>query len=421
VAYNSSSHSHAAQTNPAKTGNLFQRDGGIHGYLVWQMRDSIRAGLPDFSIFYTAGHVLDSVNGSRLYDDNLQEQLQRSFSPQAVERRGSILPFNHLPFEALLFVPLVHFSYLTAYLVWLAINLSLLLLTLIILRRHLACLGRTPFWLWALACLGFGPIFIALVQGQDSILLLFVCSLAFVLLRRQSDFRAGCCLAGGLSKYHLVFPVFVALSWRKRLVPGFLTIAVLLAAISLMITGWQGLLNYPRYVWQSEHNSNYVWNQTTANTANLRGLISAVLPNQPRFGLFALVIGSIIVFGAMLHLSRRVVGASPTDFCMIVALDLIGTLLLSYHVYIHDLSLLFLAIALVFETLLFDGAVSPWVGRTLQSCMAVLLCSPVYLVLALHYVQLQVLAVVLLVFFVAGLRQLTGSQPRTSASISAQA
>jgi hypothetical protein len=75
----------------------------------------------------------------------------------------------------------------------------------------------------------------------------------------------------------------------------------------------------------------------------------------------------------------------------------------------------------MFETLLLDGAVSPWVQRTLQSCMAVLLCSPVYLVLALHYAQLQVLAVVLLVFFVAGLRQFTGSQPRTSASRSAPA
>src|ERR1700751_152934 len=116
----------------------------IHGYLLWQMRECIRAGLPDFSIFYTAGRVLHSVNGSRLYDDNLQEQLQRSFSPQAVDRRGSILPFNHPPFEALLFFPLVHFSYLRAYLVWLAITLSLLLLTLTILRRQLACLGRSP-------------------------------------------------------------------------------------------------------------------------------------------------------------------------------------------------------------------------------------------------------------------------------------
>jgi Glycosyltransferase family 87 len=390
----------------------------IHAYLLWQMRDSISAGLPDFSIFYTAGRVLQSAGGSHLYDDNLQERLQRSFSPQAVERRGSILPYNHPPFEALLFLPLVHLSYLRAYLVWLAINLILLFFTLTILRLHLACLGSTPFWLWALASLAFAPIFITLVQGQDSILLLFFCSMAFALLRKKSDFWAGSFMGAGLYKYHLVLPLFLALSWRKHLLVGFLIIAVLLAGLSLYITGWHGLLNYPQYVWQSEHNAKYVWNQTTANTANLRGLLSAFFPNLPRFNLALLLICSLIVFGAMLHVSRRVVDASPARLALIFGLDLIGTVLLSYHAYIHDLSLLFLAIVLMFENLLIEGAGSPWVRRRLQICMALLWCSPVYLVLALHYVQLRALAALLLIFFVTGLAQLTFSQPRTSASVS---
>jgi Glycosyltransferase family 87 len=393
----------------------------IHGYVLWQMRQSIPAGLPDFSIFYTAGRVLETAGGSRLYDEDLEERLQRSFSPQAVERRGSILPYNHPPFEALIFVPLVHFSYLTAYLLWLAINLIVLFITLALLRRHLARLGSAPFWLWALASLAFAPIFIALVQGQDSILLLFCCSMAFVMLHKNWVLSAGSLLGAGVYKYHLVLPLVVALAWRRRLLSGFLMVALFLAGLSLSITGWHSLVAYPRYVWQSEHNSTYVWNQTTANTANLRGLISALLPTHPRLKLASLVTSSMLLFGAMLYLSRKIVGAGPARISMVVALDLIATLLLSYHVYIHDLSLLFLAIVLVFENLLTGGAVSPWAERTLRTSMALLFCSPVYLVLALHYAQLQALAVVLLVFFVAGLKQLTWSAGRTSASISVPA
>ena len=54
----------------------------LQGYVLWQARQSIPLGLPDFSIFYTAGQIVRDGHGGRLYDDALQESLQRSFSPQ---------------------------------------------------------------------------------------------------------------------------------------------------------------------------------------------------------------------------------------------------------------------------------------------------------------------------------------------------
>jgi hypothetical protein len=119
----------------------------LHGYVLWQARRSVPAGLPDFSIFYTAGRILRAGHGARLYDDTLQESLQRSFSPLAMERRGSILPYNHPPFEALLFVPLARFSYLTAYAIWLGINLILLFSVPLLLRPRLRVLGKAPVYL----------------------------------------------------------------------------------------------------------------------------------------------------------------------------------------------------------------------------------------------------------------------------------
>jgi hypothetical protein len=76
----------------------------LHGYVLWQARRFIPQGLADFSIFYTAGRIVRDGNGARLYDDALQESVQHSFSPPALESRRTILPYNHPPFEAILFV-----------------------------------------------------------------------------------------------------------------------------------------------------------------------------------------------------------------------------------------------------------------------------------------------------------------------------
>ena len=83
--------------------------------------------------------------GTRLYDDSLQEPVQRSFAPLAAERRGgAILPYNHLPFEVVLFVPLARFSFVTAYAIWLILNVALLCSIPCLLRKRLPELGETP-------------------------------------------------------------------------------------------------------------------------------------------------------------------------------------------------------------------------------------------------------------------------------------
>src|ERR1700737_2616415 len=118
----------------------------LHGDVLGRARQSIPEGLPDFSGSYTAGLLLRDGYGSRLYDDDLQESVQRSFSPLAVQKRGTILPYLHLPYEALLYAPLARFSYLTAYAIWLAVNLALLCAIPLLLRERLEALGKAPLY-----------------------------------------------------------------------------------------------------------------------------------------------------------------------------------------------------------------------------------------------------------------------------------
>ena len=85
--------------------------------MFFSLRREIAAGYPDFTIFYTAGKAVNEGRGRQLYDLETQLALQRGFAPE-VKRRENALPFNHPPFEALLFVPLASLPYVTAYLVW---------------------------------------------------------------------------------------------------------------------------------------------------------------------------------------------------------------------------------------------------------------------------------------------------------------
>jgi len=124
-----------------------------------------------------------------------------------------------------LFVPLARFSFVTAYAIWLILNVALLCWIPCVLRKRLPALGKAPLYLWLLACFAFYPIFMALIQGQDSILLLFLYCLAYEALERRSELAAGGWLALGLYKYHLVLP-FVGSLWRRnKLIAGFLTAA----------------------------------------------------------------------------------------------------------------------------------------------------------------------------------------------------
>jgi hypothetical protein len=380
--------------------------------VLWQARESIPQGLPDFSGAYTAGLILRDGQGDRLYDDALQESLQRSFSPIAVQKRGTILPYIHLPYEALVYLPLAHFSYLTAYGIWLGVDLVLLGSIPFLLRRQLSALGKVPVYLWLLACLSFYPIFVSLIQGQDSVLLLFLYCLAWRSLERGSELVSGSWLALGLYKYHLVVAFVLPLWRRKKLLAGFLSSATILGLISLAVTGWSSLVRYPSYLWGTEHDLKYGFNNLPGLIANIRGLISGIVSSShPQIQTVLTALLSAIVLLTMMYAARKTPVADFAVRQALIALLLVGTILISYHLYVHDLSPLFLALVLVLEILLSRPAIPKWTRRTLWVCIAILFFSPLYLVLSLRYGQLRLMAVVLIVLFLALLSLLRSLGP----------
>jgi hypothetical protein len=388
---------------------------------VWALNGATQAipqGFPDFSVFYTAGRIVAAGNGTRLYDESLQDSVQRSFAPQAVLARGT-LPYIHPPFEALPFVPLAHLSYLQAYAVWMIINVALIVSIPFLLRPHLHALGRLPLFLWLLALFAFYPVYRTLIQGQDSILLLFLYCLAYSSLAGGAKVASGIFLAPGMFKYHLVAP-FAFLLWRKKkFIAAFVSTGVALGLVSLVITGWKGLLQYPKYVWASEHELRFVSLSRPGLMVNLRGLMSGLVPAaNPTVGLALNLTLSVIVFLIMMWASSKTEWADSRQRQGMVALGQVGTVLLSYYIFPHDLSLLFLALALTLNVLLSKPAVAPGTKAVLFSCVAILFFSPLYLILSLLYIQLRLLAIVLIILFVGllGLMRSLWDEPGASAA-----
>src|SRR5215467_5043676 len=92
----------------------------IHAIIVYQTLPLLRRGYQDFTIFYTAGRILQGGQTGSLYDLKAQYKLQQDFASFVAIRKGP-LPYNHPPFEALLFLPLAYLPFWSAYLLWTAL------------------------------------------------------------------------------------------------------------------------------------------------------------------------------------------------------------------------------------------------------------------------------------------------------------
>ncbi|HZQ25471.1 MAG TPA: glycosyltransferase family 87 protein [Terriglobales bacterium] len=388
----------------------------LHVIVLRQEWWAIPIGFPDFSIFYTAGTILREGHGNELYDQQLQEAVQGSFAAEGIANRGSILPYFHPPFEAVFFVPFTFVPYLAAYLIFAALNLAFVISTCLILRKQLLIFSSLPLWLWILTALGFTPIFIALMQGQDSIFLLFCYAMAYVSLRRSSDLQAGAWLGFGLCKYHLLLPFMLAflMERRKKVIAGFLLVVVVLGIVSFVAIGWQGLRSYPQFAWMSEHSMRYRWNNFHGNTTNLRGLLLSLLPFRWQLHSRAVLIVVIALSMCVLSVVDYAwVRANPENSVCVdlrFALNLLGTLLVSYHTFAQDMSLLFMAILLVFNVLFRNPKLGEWQRKALLVSGALLFCAPIYLVLVLAFGQLSAITWLLLFFFISLLSLMFRSQ-----------
>ena len=301
----------------------------------------------DFRGSYAAG-VLARTDPSHLYDLGQQMRVQVDL----VGPENGWLMFIQPPYEALLFVPFSLLPYRAAYLLYLAFNIVLIVPCFLLARDAFSHVIDPWQPKPGLLFFFFVPLFVALVQGQASIRLLLFCCAAWHELKRGRDFNTGLLLALALFKMQVAIPLTVLLIiWRGfRLLAGFAAGIVIVLAVSLWLVGLRGvealgrLLVGSTLITGESASAQLATAQYPEVMPNLRGLLYGCGGRHlPHSWLLTVTLALSAVLLLWIAYLLRGEQDKATGF----ALATIGALLLSYHLYIHDLTLLLLPIALL--------------------------------------------------------------------------
>jgi hypothetical protein len=296
-----------------------------------------RAGQTDFRTFYTAGHMLRTGADFYNYDSELSQQ------SALVSPNGYALPFMSPPYTALLFVPFSLVRYWPAYRLFAALNLCLCAIAIKIMRPQLPSLNARWRPLTPLLFLSFMPLAVALTLGQVSILLLLLYCACFAAMQSSKPFLAGILLSLALIKFQVALPIaFLFLLWRQwRFLTGFLTGATSLSLLSILITGPRAFEAYGRSLFLMSHAASNAageakYGMFPAQMPNLYGFFHTLSSGAP-WGVALTILCSLFV----LFWAARQKPSLP--------LALLAAILVSYHLYLYDLTLLLLPMTLVFN------------------------------------------------------------------------
>lgn len=365
----------------------------INAVLFWNARDRVKRGYPDFTIYYTAGTMLRRGLAGQMYDNIAQFRIQQEFAGDVATRLGA-LPFNHPPIEAVLFAPFSYFSFPVAYLVWLFANLAMLGALPILLRPYVPLLSKRSNTACLLISLTYFPAFFALVQGQDSILLLLTYVLAYVSIRRDRLQAAGGWLACGLFKFHLVLPFLAllliqqkSLARAQKVAFGFLAVAALLALISVAAVGPHEILAYPHFVLslEAEMAQGAI---LPSDMPNIRGALYLLASQIHHFDGFALSLAAAVFVGAVAVLRQT----RPRTEGLKISLALLVTFLVAYHGLAYDLCIVGFACLLLLDFHHNQSPPRPWTRALTFIGLAGLFFSPLQMILLIRYNRLGWLA-----------------------------
>ena len=373
----------------------------LNALFLIDARKGITRGYTDFTVFYTAGTIVREGLGHQLYDRQVQYDVQLQSTGPIAFRHGP-LPYIHPPFEALIFAPLSRLGYLQAFIAWDGLSVAVLFVVGTLLRRSVDALRLIPPWKFVVGCFAFFPVFVCLVQGQDSILLLLFCALGFNALKKQADVRAGCWFALGAFKFQFVVPiVLLFVIWKRRRVAlGFAAVAILLALVSLGLVGEEGLLFYPKYVMQvvSETKFGAV---PTSLLPNLHGLVLGWPgPLSGTLGMFLAALGSVMLFA--FAALKGWASSQRGQFELQFSLAIVVSGLIAWQTNSHDLSLLVLPLVLIADYCLRPARPEPVSMSEALSRFALLLpvlpllISPVWMVLWLEIGLVNLVAIPLI-------------------------
>ena len=307
-------------------------------FISWK---DIMTGKNDFPVFYSNAQMVREGRAAYLYDFAAENIFVHRVSGM------TRAPNNHLPYELLIFVPFTYLRFGAAHLLWTLVSLGMLVSVALLMCNTLSAglsLGPT-----LLTTLAFFPVWYCLLQGQDSILLVFLFAISFWLWKHGREDAAGFALAMGLFRPQLVLPfVLVAfLAGKWKFVRGFVPVAVFVLLVSVSVVGVHGMADYARILLSqgTEGSASALarqWQVHLGLMPTLRGLLWIVLPDWVP----GKVRNLLLLFGTLAGLlwaakgCRGVKDGAAFDIGFATAVAAVA--LVSFHSLPHDFSLMIL-------------------------------------------------------------------------------
>jgi hypothetical protein len=338
----------------------------------------------DFVIFYAQPLMLRE-NPRALYDLDQQLAFQRRFVPT-----DRVLIFPYPPIMAVLLLPLTLLSFSGAFLTMTVVNVVLIWATLRRLINDLNFTRDQTQWLLLATLCNFG-VQATLSNSHGSIIILYILTRHVLAQKNRKEIESGI-WAGMLclKLQYVPLPHFVLLLNRAwaGLFAGVLVVTVL-AGGAFLFLGEQTLIQYLQIIRRYSGSEND-WTNPLRGMHNLRALTGVWLPDSWSgivwFSTMAAALFAVIWINLR---ARRLINGFEKSWIS----NSIALLLLSPHLFTHDLSLLIIPIALLFQ--IRGPRVPVWLGVGVVA---------VSLLPALNYLLPTIMAGALVISFLLSLR-----------------
>ena len=310
--------------------------------------DPVQRTGSDFMAFYAAGHGILQNNMAAAYDLNQIAAQQEDVLGFRIPDQSANL-FLHPPFILPILWVVAHFDYVPAYYLWAGF---MLILCIVCAQLAMKIFSLATFTnriaLWTGIMLFF-PLFVSVINGQDSALLLLGAMFWYYGLTHNSNRVAGLGLALTTIRPQVALMLGVPFLFhepRRKVWWWFCLGGGILVLISIALIGQDGVQNYLNTLSVTATGDGYRTNEIAM--VNLIGLLKHLLPSINAAAIRLIGWGSnlagVVILCGMWRKASEIEGR-------LISLAIIIALFTSPHTHYYDLALLIIPTLIVVREL----------------------------------------------------------------------
>jgi hypothetical protein len=311
------------------------------GIWIRMINDPVERTGSDFIAFYSAGRVAQNAGMASVYNPLLQQQIQQQEVGFPLVQ-GQVLLYNHLPFLLPILRMIVNTNYVASFYRWIILLIAIYLAGIAILSQVLKQAGvdRASILLAAIAGLLFLPLFVSLMNGQDTAFLFLGTAIWVYGLISGKEYVAGLGLSLTTVRPHIALILAIPMLFRSiKVFVGFLIGSGVLALLSVLILGLHGTREFINIILLSAGGEWYGMKENAMY--NLIGLLTRAMPyieagiiRTAAWIVYGLaMIGLCILWAKTQDIKNGIIGLTVTLALFAVP-----------HLHFHDLTLLLIPI-----------------------------------------------------------------------------